>query len=112
MESETSFNGYLLAFKSTLCSVKIRTEYDTIAAQFSRWLQGDVEELQIRNGCSWSRAVRVSPMSHSVGSTDTLWYAPGNVQPCGAFHQYRALTVTTTHSSASSFGRKLLSYGL
>jgi hypothetical protein len=95
MESETSFNGYLLAFKSTLCSVKIRTEYDTIAAQFSRWLQGDVEELQI-----------------SVGSTDTLWYAPGNVQPCGAFHQYRALTVTTTHSSASSFGRKLLSYGL
>ena len=46
-----------MALKSALCAVKISAAYDTIAVQSSRWLQGDFEELQIRNGCSWSRAV-------------------------------------------------------
>ncbi len=45
MESGTSLNGYLLAFKTALCAVKICTGYDTIVDQFSMWLQVDVEEL-------------------------------------------------------------------
>ena len=45
MESGTSLNSYLLAFKSALCAVKICTGYDTIAAQSSMWLQGDSEEV-------------------------------------------------------------------
>jgi len=46
---EICLNGSQQSVKSALCAVKISAEYDTIAAQSFRWLQGDVEELQIRN---------------------------------------------------------------
>jgi hypothetical protein len=63
MATKTSLNGYLLVLKSALCAVKIPAEYDTIAAQTCWWLQGDVEELQIRKGCSWRRQFVISPLS-------------------------------------------------
>jgi hypothetical protein len=79
MESETSLNGYLLAFTSTLCAVKYAPNTTRSQPNLAGGYRAMLRNCKLEKDAREAGQFVISLMSQSVGSTDTLWCAFGDV---------------------------------